>query len=114
NYSVWFIIKRDKYAQFQLASLDSETGDKFKKDYGIPETLNSLILLQNERYYDRSSAVLHISKSLQGFWKLFYILIIIPKPIRDFFYNLVAKNRHKLFKNNACRIPTKEQRKRFL
>lgn len=114
NRSVWFILKRDKRARFQFGALNSEIGQNLKREYEIPKNLDSFILLKNGRYYDRSSAALHVCKSLDGLYKLLYLFIGIPKPIRDFFYHLIAKNRHKIVKNNACKLPNKDERKRFL
>jgi predicted DCC family thiol-disulfide oxidoreductase YuxK len=46
---------------------------------------------------------------------MFYGFIIIPRPIRDFFYKLFARYRYKLFgKQDACMIPTPEVREKFL
>lgn len=84
-------------------------GDKTKP---MPE---SVILIENGRTYDRSSAALRIAKKLNGLWPLLYIFIIVPKPIRDAVYNLIGRNRYKWFgKTEACMIPTPEVRSRFL
>ncbi len=62
-----------------------------------------------------STAALRVTKKLDGAWSRLYAFIIIPKPIRDFFYKLFAKNRYKLFgKQDACMMPTPEIRARFL
>jgi predicted DCC family thiol-disulfide oxidoreductase YuxK len=65
--------------------------------------------------YDKSTAVLKISKYLNNGFKLLYFFILIPKFIRDWVYNLIAKNRYKGFgKKENCMIPTLEVQHRFL
>lgn len=115
NKSVQFIIKRDPHKHFQFASQQSEIGKKFLSEVKAPLNLDSLILIANNRYYDKSSAALRICRFLRGGWKVFTILLIIPKPFRDFVYTIVANNRYRLFgKISYCPIPSAEDRERFL
>jgi predicted DCC family thiol-disulfide oxidoreductase YuxK len=115
NASVHFIIKRDPQAHFRFASLQSEAGKEMLAKYRIPKDINSLIFITGERYYTKSSAALRVCKHLKGFWKLFYIFILVPRPIRDRFYDFIARNRYKWFgKRESCMIPTPDIRKRFL
>ena len=112
--SVQFIIKRDQKKLYKFASLQSDIGQKFLDEFQIPKTMDSLILIEGEKAYKKSTAALKIAKNFDGLWKLTYPLIIIPSLIRDAFYDIVAKNRHKLKKNHQCKIPTKEELDRFL
>lgn len=114
--SVQFIIKRDLHGTFRFASLQSEIGQNLLKQYHVPTDIDSIVCIANERVYVKSSAVLRIARDLHGVWKLAALFFIVPKPIRDFFYDLFAKNRHKLFrsKNNTCQLPSRDDRKRFL
>ncbi|GAA0301425.1 putative DCC family thiol-disulfide oxidoreductase YuxK [Gracilibacillus halotolerans] len=115
NQSVQFIIKRDPKQQFQFASLQSDIGEKLIKEYKIPEQLDSLIIIENKKYFTMSTAALKIARHLQGPIRFLYVLIVIPKPIRDFVYKIVAKNRYKWFgKRESCMIPSPEDKKRFL
>lgn len=82
--------------------------------YGIPKTIESVILIEGNRFFTKSTAVLRISKNLDGLWKMFYFFIIVPAPIRDIAYNFVAMRRHLLGKKDACIIPKKEDLDRFL
>jgi len=79
------------------------------------ECINSIILFEHQKYYLESTAVLKIFRELRGVWKLVYILIIIPKPLRDLAYRYVAKRRKLIFKQTkTCIIPTEEIKERFL
>lgn len=113
--SVQFILKRDDKAYFQFAALQSEAGEKLLKTYNVNDSIDSLVLIENEQVYIKSSAALRVCKHLKGLWKGFYILLFVPRLIRDFVYDFIAKNRYKLFgKKDQCMMPTPEIRKRFL
>lgn len=116
NQSVQFIIKRDTSGHFSFAHLQSDIGLKLIEQYNIPQDTHSLLLIHNGKWSSKSSAAFYICRYLNGFWKLFHPLLIIPKPIRDFFYNIIAKNRYKLSSRNktSCLLPTPEMKKRFL
>jgi len=115
NSAVQFIIKHDKQGIFQFASLQSSIGKELIETNPALKDIDSVILLQNGIIKTESTAALHISKKLNGWPKFFYILIIIPAPIRNYFYQLFASNRYRFFgKSETCMIPTKEIRDRFL
>lgn len=113
--SVNFIIKRDKNATFKFSSLQSETGQKLKNETNLPEDTDSIVLIENGKSYVKSTAALRISKEMDGLWKFLYVFIIIPKPLRDLAYNVLAKNRYKWFgQMDQCMVPSPEIRSRFL
>lgn len=113
--SVQFILKRDTRGIFKFASLQSEAGSQVIKQHEIPQDMESFVLIDNDRTYYKSSAALHVCRDLKGFWKAIFVFIIIPRPIRDIFYNAVANNRYKWFgKKKSCMLPTPEVRGRFI
>ena len=115
NGSVQFIIRRDPKACFKFASLQSDIGNSLLEEYNIPRNTDSFILIENGKYYQRSTAALRVCKHLKGFWKVFYIFIIVPRPVRDLVYWFVSKNRYKWFgKQDSCMMPTVEYKQRFL
>lgn len=115
NGSVQFIIKRDQAAYFRFASIQSEAGQELLAQYNIPTEVDSVILIERGRAYTESTAALKVCRQLDGAWKLFSVLLIVPPFIRNVFYRLFAKNRYRFFgQTEACMLPTIEQRKRFL
>ncbi|HEY5536911.1 MAG TPA: thiol-disulfide oxidoreductase DCC family protein [Ignavibacteria bacterium] len=116
NSSVNFIIRRDKKNIFRFASLQSETGQKCLSEYNFYNTeFDTIILIEKGELYTRSAAALRIAKSISGIWKLFYIFIIVPRPIRNYLYDLLSRNRYKWFgKKDACRIPSESEKKKFI
>lgn len=101
---VHFIIKRGKKAKFLFMSLQSESGQSLLKKFGLPtDNFDSVVYIKSDKYFLKSSAILHILKELGGIWKLFFIFIIVPNFIRDFIYKIIAKSRYKIFgRYNSC------------
>ncbi len=114
--AVRFIIRFDKKKLFHFTAIQSQAGKKFFTDHkDIDEFPGTIVLIENGKSYFRSTAVLRILKKLSGGWPLFYALIIIPVPIRDFFYKFVAGKRYKWFgKFQECMIPDENFRRRFI
>ena len=113
--SVQFILKRDPRGSFKFASLQSEIGKKLLDKYNVPTTIDSFVLIEDNHCYLKSSAGLRVCRNLKGAWSFLYFLLVIPKPLRDFFYDIIAKNRYKWFgTKNSCMLPSPEERKRFL
>lgn len=115
NSSVSFIIRNDPKRKFRFSSFQSKTIKQFLNNYNEqPGSPDSLILIAEDRIYLKSTAALKIAKQLNGLWPVFYVLIIIPKPVRDFVYDLVARNRYHFFgKNTNCLIPDEKDLDRF-
>ena len=77
--------------------------------------LDTLILIEDGKAFTHSTAVLKIYQQLSGGWSILYDFIVVPQFIRDPLYDLFAKYRYKIFgKQNECRIPTNEERARFI
>lgn len=116
NFWVNFIIDRDNKNVFIFAALQSEKGQELlKKNNFNKNSFETFVLIDGGITYTKSTAALKISKDLKSYWKYFYYLIFIPQTIRDFVYTIIAKNRYKFFgKRDACRIPTDEEKQKFL
>lgn len=91
NGVVSFIIRRDPLNMFAFSPMQSEAAQLLiKKHNASKEILNTLMLIKNDRYYLRTDAILEIARDIPGLWYLLGILRIIPRPIRDRHYALVA------------------------
>ena len=91
NQSVQFIIKRDPKGYFKFASRQSSIGIQLLDQYNISKTIDSVILIDNNKAYTESDAILNICKYLKGSCKLLFILLIIPRPIRNLYYKKLQK-----------------------
>ncbi|MEO9872124.1 thiol-disulfide oxidoreductase DCC family protein [Ekhidna sp.] len=117
NSSIQFILKKDKKERFLFASLQSGYAKQNLPYYllGDKNSLQSIILKDGDTIRKKSSAVLEISKSLSGLLPLLYIFIIVPIFLRDWVYDIVARNRYKWFgEKDQCMIPSPELRNRFI
>ena len=116
NGSVQFVIAKDKNKQFSFASLQSSFGQNVLRQYGLPtNAFHSFLLLEDGTIYTKSTAALRVVRSFGGAWSLLYVLNVVPYPIRDFFYNIIARNRYKWFgKQESCWLPSPELKVRFL
>ena len=116
NGSVQFILKRDPRGTFRFASLQSEAGRSLMAGHGLdPGALSSVVLIEDGRAFEESSAALRIARHLPGPWKLLRVFAVVPRPLRDAVYRWIARNRYRWFgKTETCWLPTPELRARFL
>jgi predicted DCC family thiol-disulfide oxidoreductase YuxK len=114
--SVQFIIKRDNKDVFRFASIQSVIGQELIKRYSIDIKKNdSILVIKDEHIRYRSSAALYILGYLKTIWKILLVFYLIPAPIRDALYNLIAKKRYFWFgKKNKCMIPDSSISAKFL
>ena len=116
--SFWvnFVIKRDKNDIFRFAALQSETGMQYLKLFGLNITdPDTFVLIEGKEYFIKSTAALKVAWELKSWLKISYPLIFLPISFRDFLYDLIAKSRYKIFgKKDVCRIPTAEEKKKFI
>jgi len=111
---VRFLLARDKRHRYHYAPLQGETarvrlGERFAYD---PQTI---VLEQPRRFCVRSDAVLAILTGLGGLWSLTVLLRAVPRRLRDAVYDHVARTRMERYgRREACRVPTPDERERFL
>lgn len=115
NGFVQFLIRQDKRDQLTFGSLQGSIAQQLLAQNGINNYLSSIVYIRNGKLYQRSSAALSILKDVGGWWWLTQIFWIVPRPIRDMFYNWVGRNRYRWFgKRQSCMVPSPELQKRFL
>jgi predicted DCC family thiol-disulfide oxidoreductase YuxK len=117
NASVQFIIKRDPKVRFQFAPLQSTIGKSLAADHGVdPEPLDGLVLVEEGKAYQKSAAALRIARRLTWPWPIFAVLTLVPRIVRDWFYDQFAKRRYAWFgKVDSCRFSTmQDESDRFL
>jgi predicted DCC family thiol-disulfide oxidoreductase YuxK len=122
NRLVQFLLKRDKRGRLRFASLQSDFAARVLTRHGIdPKDLDTLHVVVNyeqsdEQVLDRSEAILRASDELGVPWRLAATIArIIPRPLRDLAYRLVARNRYRVFgRYETCMLPDPDQQHRFL
>ncbi len=115
NASVDFLFRHDVHRRLLFAPLQGETAQQRLTAADV-ENLHSLVFWTPTGCYRKTSAVVRIGWTLGGVWSVLATLLwLIPRPLRDVGYNLVARNRYRIFgKKETCRLPTPEERTRFL
>lgn len=116
--AVLFTLKRDGAGVFRFAPLQGETLAELVPEAARAALPDSLVLREPDgRLRTRSSAVVGMLKRLGFFWKVLGALLwLVPRPLRDYGYDLVAKVRHRFFDKpaGACPVVPKALRDRFL
>jgi predicted DCC family thiol-disulfide oxidoreductase YuxK len=116
NSTVGFIIAHDPAAYFRFAALQSEPAQHILSNCRLPPgSLENIVLVEEGECYTRSTAALRILRRLTGPVALLYILVLVPRPIRDIAYDWFARHRYRWFgRQSACSIPPPEISSRFL
>ena len=116
SFWVKFVLKRDKQDQFRFASLQSMAGIYYTDKHDVDEKVDSVVLIDRDgTAFIKTNAVFEILYNLGGLGKFFYGLKLFPRFIRDFFYDIIARLRYKLFKRKTCKLPLdKNYKSKFL
>ena len=113
---VHFVIRRDHAALFRFLPAQSSRGEALYTRLGLKSgDWDSNLLVMNGRVTTELDAFIEITRRFGGLWRLTPILYAIPRPLRDWLYNRIARNRYDWFgRRDVCYVPTPELRSRFL
>lgn len=115
NRMVNFAIRNDKKGKLKFAPLQSEAGLRLKEKFQVDPTADTIVFIENGKFYTYAKAAIRICKYLDWPAKALYAFVIIPSFISQPFYKWFAKRRYKWFgEKKTCMIPTAEVRARFL
>jgi predicted DCC family thiol-disulfide oxidoreductase YuxK len=110
-----FIATRDTHKRFRFTAIQSGYGTRLAKAFGIdPDDPDTNAVIHSGVAYFKSDAALTVLSNLPG-WQWVHVLRAFPKPLRDAIYNLVARNRYRIFgKYEECFVPDAEFRGRVI
>ena len=113
--SVRLIATRDN-GYFQFGASQNPEGRALLERFGTSrEASKSIILIEGDRIYLRSEAVLRIARRMRAPWNYAGVFLWVPRPLRDLVYSFVAAVRMRIAgKSNACEIPPPEIRQRLI
>ena len=121
NRAVQFLLKRDRHDRFQFASLQSDVAARVLQRHGMdPKSLDTVYAVlnygePNETLLAKGDAFLFFAKVIGGIWSVAQVGRIIPRPIRNWLYDLIARHRYQVFgKSESCMLPDPKQRHKFL
>lgn len=106
NGLVQFILKRDKQRRFRFVAIQSQIGTDILKRFRIStEAVRTIIVIDGNSIYFKSRAIFKILNDIGGFWRFLLIFRFLPVQFSDYIYDIIAKNRYKIFgKNKECMI----------
>ena len=118
---VRFVSKRDRQDQFRFAMLEGERAQSLLSRHGVePSDLGTAYVVVDygepqAHVLGRARAVLFVLQQLGGVWRVVAWLRVMPTPLLDLGYRVVAALRYRLFgKDQTCRVPAPDERAKFL
>lgn len=102
---VKWVMERDPDKRFRFTPLVSEEGRALLQKHGVPSMIDSIVLVKDERAFTRSDAAWRVLKELPGHGFLSTLLRFVPRPLRNWGYDLIARNRHRLVMKDTCELP---------
>lgn len=111
-----FVLRHDRSGLFRLASMQGEVGTALYRRFGIdPKDPDTLIVVTGNAALRDSTAVFAIWSGLGWPWRAMTVFRLVPRPLRDAVYRLIARHRYRLFgKRETCWVPRAEQADRVL
>jgi predicted DCC family thiol-disulfide oxidoreductase YuxK len=114
--AVNFILRHEAGAQLTFVPLQTSTGARMLRELGFdPEDAKTFVFVEDGKAYARSAAALRLARHLRWPLRALTALWIVPRPLRDYGYNLIAAHRYRWFgRKERCMIPTEGVRSRFV
>ena len=106
-----FVNKRDTRGYFRYVPIQQAEGRAIAAQLGIdPDRPNSFAFVENGRAFVKSEAALRIARELP-WWGWVSVFLLVPRAIRDWVYDLIARNRYRWFgRTEVCALPTADRR----
>ena len=114
NSAVNALMEMDSARLLRFSPLQGKTAEgQLPEDFRT--RMDSIVYANGAVIYTKSTAVLKILRDLGGIWFILSWALVLPRPVRDWFYDFVARNRYRWFgKKESCRLPSAEERALFL
>lgn len=104
---VRFIMQRDTQQRFVFVPLQDQRVQQFIQRRGLVEQ-DTFIVISHGCWLLRSDAALAIARRLSGPWHMLFLLILVPRPLRDAAYRLLAQWRYRIFgRFESCQLPSR-------
>ena len=111
-----FIIKTDRARRLRLLAAQTPTGEALYRHYGLaPQDYETNILLEDGRAWLKSEGSIRIFQRLGPPWSLMAVGRLLPQPVRDRLYEIIARNRLSWFGvRETCFLPEPADADRFI
>lgn len=116
NSLVQWTIRHDGAGRLRYAALQSALGQRLLREHGMrTDDFDTAVLIERGQATTKARAVLRVMSLLDRPWPLMAPLARLPRPLLDFFYDRVARNRYRIYgRAESCLLPPPEVRSRFL
>ena len=116
THSVRFILEHETAPTICFTSVQSPAGSRLMRQLGLnPDDAKTFVLIENGIPFVRSEAAIHIARHLRLPWRFVTAARIVPRFLRDYCYDTVARNRYRWFgRRDACMVPSPDIMPRFL
>jgi predicted DCC family thiol-disulfide oxidoreductase YuxK len=113
--SVAFILRHEQEALIRFVAIQSAEGRSLARTHGVdPDDPDSFLFIENGVAYPKSGGIIALTRYLKAPWSGLAALRLLPRPIRDWLYDRIARNRYRLFgKRRHCLLPDPAMRQRF-
>jgi len=114
--AVQYVLRHEKLPEMRFVAITSAEGRRLAKSNNIDsDEPESFLIIEDRRVHRSSDAIMVLARYIGGLHKLALIGKILPRPIRDYLYSLIAKNRYNIFgRTDSCFVPSPENRDRFV
>lgn len=111
-----FVHRHDRAGRFRFATAQSPVGRGVYDSIGLsPDAMDTLLVRHQGRVLQKSDAVFAAVAAFGGPWRIVAAARVVPRPIRDWCYDRVARNRYRLFgRLDSCPLPAPGLRDRFV
>ena len=115
NRFVDFVIRADNRREILFSPVQGETAAEFSLYQNDPSREWKIVYIDENGVHEGADAVLLVFRKLGGLWKLPALFFYLPRSLKYYFYGIISRNRYHLFgKREICRVPSPEERERFL
>ena len=113
---VQLILRLDQEKRFRFATAQSPLGEALFRQHGLPtDDYDSNLAIIDGAAFTKLDSFVAVMAALGWPWRAAKALLILPRPLRDWLYDRVAKNRYALFgRKDSCDIPSAELRERLI
>jgi len=113
---VRFVHRRDAPGRFRFATAQSDLGQTLYRHYRLdPEDLDTILVLADGELHTKLGAAALVVARLGGIWRLAGLARLLPRPLGNWAYDLVARNRYRLFgRRDECLVPDEALKARFI
>ncbi len=113
---VQYTLRHERAPAIRFIAIQSDAGQRLAAAHGIdPEDPATFLFIEKGRALEKSDAVIALSRYLKGPAQALAVLRVLPKPLRDWLYDVLARNRYRIFgKSQHCLLPPPGQQDRFV